>query len=113
MDKKPGFGAKIRLRLPLWTNWSESDSIWRTLRSSLENPFLCHGKAIKHFREDAGLTQEQVWKKCGVHYTEISRLETGEANPTFDTIARVAEGLGVSVSRIFSLGEAYAEGNVR
>jgi DNA-binding XRE family transcriptional regulator len=83
------------------------------LSSALENGFSSHGKAIRHLREVAGLTQEQVSDASGVHSTEISRLEGGQGNPTYSTIESLAAGLGVSVSRIFSLGEAYAEGNVR
>lgn len=79
------------------------------MSSPPEKGFARHGKAIKHFRKDAGLTQQQVWEATGVHYTEISRLERGVGNPTYSTIESLAEGLGVSVDRIFSLGEAYAE----
>jgi transcriptional regulator with XRE-family HTH domain len=98
------------LRFPLWIERSESDSISGTLGSPDEKRFFYHGKAIRHFREAAGLTQEQLAHAIGGHFSDISRLESGDANPTFSTIAKVAAGLGVSVSRIFSLGEAYAEG---
>jgi transcriptional regulator with XRE-family HTH domain len=84
-----------------------------TLSSPLEDRFFFQGKAIRHFREEAGLTQEQVYNECGVHYSEISRLESGQGNPTFSTIESLAEGLGISISRIFSLAEAYAEGKAR
>jgi transcriptional regulator with XRE-family HTH domain len=65
--------------------------------------------AIKHFRKEAGLTQQQVWEATGIHYTEISRLERGLGNPTFSTLESLAEGLGVTIDRIFSLGQAYGE----
>lgn len=55
------------------------------------------------------MTQQQVWEVTGVHWTEVSRLERGESNPTFSTLKSLADGLDVDVSRIFSLGEAYAE----
>jgi transcriptional regulator with XRE-family HTH domain len=79
------------------------------LSSPLEDRSADFGKAIRYLRKDAGLTQQQVSEDCGVHYTEISRLEGGQGNPTFSTIESIAAGLGVSISRIFSLGEAYAE----
>jgi transcriptional regulator with XRE-family HTH domain len=80
------------------------------LESSDEKRFLYPGQAVRHFREEAGLTQEQLALAIDGHFSDISRLEGGDANPTYTTIAGIAKGLGVSVSRIFSLGEAYAEG---
>jgi transcriptional regulator with XRE-family HTH domain len=75
-----------------------------------EKRFLYNGKAIRHFREEAGLTQEQLALTIERgHLSEISRMESGDANPNYSTIANVADGLGIDVSRIFSLGEAYAE----
>jgi transcriptional regulator with XRE-family HTH domain len=81
------------------------------LGSPDEKPsFYFYGKAIRHFREAARLTQEQLALAIKGHSADISRLESGEANPEFSTIARVADGLDIQASRIFSLGEAYAEG---
>lgn len=74
-----------------------------------EKPFFPHGEALRHFRHEARKTQQEVWQETGVHYTEISCLERGIGNPTYSTIESLADGLGVTVSRIFSLGEAYAE----
>lgn len=98
------------MRFSLWIERSESDSIPGTLESRDEKRFFYHGKAIRHYREAAGLTQEQLAHAIGGHFSDISRLESGDANPTYSTVANVAAGLGVSPSRIFSLGEAYAEG---
>lgn len=81
-----------------------------TLGSPNEKDFRNHGKAIRHFRKAAGLTQEQLALVIDGHPADISRLENGEANPEFSTIVNVANGLDVCISRIFSLGEAYAEG---
>jgi transcriptional regulator with XRE-family HTH domain len=74
-----------------------------------EKPFFPHGEALRHLRKEARKTQQEVWADTGVHYTEISCLERGIGNPTYGTIESLATGLGVSVSRIFSLSETYAE----
>jgi len=62
-------------------------------------------------REYAGLTQEEVASRSesDPHATWISRLEKGKVNPTYQTVENIAEGIGVSPSRILSLAEAYAE----
>jgi ribosome-binding protein aMBF1 (putative translation factor) len=113
LKEKSASRAKSTLSLSLWIARSESDSIPGTLASPNEKRFFYHGKAIRHFREAAGLTQEQLAHAIGGHFSDISRLESGDANPTYSTLAKVAAGLGVSVSRIISLGEAYAEGKER
>jgi ribosome-binding protein aMBF1 (putative translation factor) len=105
--------AEKALRFSLWIVRSERDSISGTLGSSDEKRFHHHGRAIRHFREAAGLTQEELAHAIGGHFSDISRLESGDANPTYSTLAKVAAGLGVSVSRILSLGEAYAEAKQR
>lgn len=40
------------------------------------------GKNIKKSRKKAGLTQEQLAKKVGVHVSYISRIERGVVNPS-------------------------------
>jgi DNA-binding XRE family transcriptional regulator len=107
------FRAKNPLSFSLWIAPPESDSISGILASPDEKRFFHHGKAVRHFREAAGLTQEQLAHAIEGHFSDISRLESGDANPTYSTLAKVAAGLGVSVSRILSLGEAYAEGKER
>ena len=44
---------------------------------------------IKARRKAAGLTQEVVAKRAKVRVETISRMESGKANPTLDTILRV------------------------
>lgn len=43
------------------------------------------------------LTQEELAKKAGVSRTVIARLESGSANPTVDTVNRVAGALGKQI----------------
>jgi transcriptional regulator with XRE-family HTH domain len=62
-------------------------------------------------REHAELTQEQVAEKSesGLHPTWLSRLEQGRVNPTAKTLKNIADGIGITPSRILSLSEALAE----
>ena len=41
-------------------------------------------------RKNAGLTQKQLSERTGINQSEISRLETGEANPSLKTLKRLA-----------------------
>jgi transcriptional regulator with XRE-family HTH domain len=58
------------------------------------------GAAVKHYRERAGLTQEELGHAANVHATWVSRLESGKLNPAWGSIVRVAAALGVEVSTL-------------
>ena len=45
-------------------------------------------------RKQRGLSQRQLADRCGVHQSEISDIERGEANPTYRTLQSIARGLG-------------------
>jgi len=44
------------------------------------------------------MTQEDVAFSCGVHATEVSRIETGLRDPRVSTVEKLAAGLEVSAS---------------
>lgn len=53
------------------------------------------GTNLRAARERLGLTQEQVAERCGVHFTEISRIEAGKRDPRVSTLRRLAEAVEV------------------
>jgi DNA-binding XRE family transcriptional regulator len=59
------------------------------------------GNKIKRFRKERRLTQEELAEKVGLHYTTISRIETGHSNPPVQTINKIAKALKVPMSEIF------------
>jgi ribosome-binding protein aMBF1 (putative translation factor) len=44
-------------------------------------------------RKAKGLSQQQVATRSGLHQSEISDIERGRANPTFQTLQRLARSL--------------------
>lgn len=58
------------------------------------------GKAIRHHRTTAGLSQEKLAEKAGLHPTYVSMLECGVRNPTLDVAARIAKALKISLPRL-------------
>ena len=58
------------------------------------------GKAVKAVRTAQGLTQEDLAAKADLHPTYISDVERGARNPSWDVIARIAEGVDVPVATI-------------
>jgi len=51
---------------------------------------------FKYFRNKAGLTQALVAKKAGLDQSEISKLEDGFHWPSFKTVIKMCNAIGVS-----------------
>ena len=56
------------------------------------------GQYIKHLRENAGLSQEELGKLIGVQRAQISKLENNTTNVTVETILRVFSALKAKVN---------------
>jgi transcriptional regulator with XRE-family HTH domain len=60
------------------------------------------GQVIRTLRKQTGLSQERFGFSIGVHRTYMGHLERGTANPTVKILHLVAQGLGVSISDLFT-----------
>lgn len=67
------------------------------------------GKAVKAVRTAQGLTQEELAARADLHPTYISDIERGARNPSWDTIARIAEGMNVPTATIAGAYDGLAE----
>lgn len=59
------------------------------------------GKRVAALRKEKSLTQEQLGTKSGVDWKHIGFIEQGRLRPTVRTVYRIANGLDVSVDRLF------------
>ena len=65
---------------------------WETLE-----PEFSVMQAMIDARKSAGLTQKQFSEKTGITQADISKLESGNANPSLRTLQRLASGMGMKV----------------
>jgi transcriptional regulator with XRE-family HTH domain len=63
------------------------------------------GERVRALRRVGGLTLDVLAERSGVSRAMISKLERGEKNPTLVVAAKVAEGLGVSLSQLVGMKE--------
>jgi transcriptional regulator with XRE-family HTH domain len=70
------------------------------------------GEAVAACRHDLGLSQEALCDQSGVAARAISRMECGEGNPTYFTLKRLADGLGIAASTILARAEEIEKGEV-
>lgn len=65
-------------------------------------PALAVRIELRWARADAGLTQAQLARHVGVSQQAIHKLESAGANPTIETLEKVARGLGKRLSVVLS-----------
>jgi transcriptional regulator with XRE-family HTH domain len=59
------------------------------------------GKRVRALREHAGLSQEALAAKAGIHRTYMGGVERGERNVCLKNIVRLAAALGVHPRELF------------
>ncbi len=63
---------------------------------------VAFGRVVRDARSKLGLSQEELADRCDLHRNAIGLIERGERSPSFDTILAIADGLGISASRLVS-----------
>ena len=58
------------------------------------------GHAIRHARDRAGISQEELAERCGLHRTYVGSVERGERNIGMLNLAAIAKALDVPASEL-------------
>ena len=65
--------------------WEASEAEYQIIKTMLEA------------RQRKNITQKQLSDVTGIAQADISRIENGNANPSLQTLVRLAEGLGAKL----------------
>jgi transcriptional regulator with XRE-family HTH domain len=57
-------------------------------------------RQVRAFRTEAGLTQQMLADKCGIYRTYLSRIEGGDANPSLNVLAALADTLNIEIHQL-------------
>jgi transcriptional regulator with XRE-family HTH domain len=71
--------------------------------------YSCLGKVIYLRRKRLGLSQEDLAEEANVDRAFLSSVENGKRNPSFGTVASIANGLRMRFSRLVSNAEECSE----
>ena len=52
-------------------------------------------QALVEARKECNLTQKELAESTGINQADISKLETGNGNPTLAVLKRLADGMGM------------------
>ncbi len=69
-------------------------------KHSLDHEVL--GRTVKVFRARAGLSQEELGFRAGLHRNYVGAIERGEINPTFRVLLKLQRGLDVPLSKLIT-----------
>jgi transcriptional regulator with XRE-family HTH domain len=60
------------------------------------------GRAIHELRLDAGVSQDELARRAGMHRTYIGGIERGERNVSFANLLKITDALSERPSRLLS-----------
>ena len=83
------------------------DSEFKAEYEALEPEFQLI-RSLLEARKVTKLTQKELSARTGISQADISRIETGEANPSMQTMKRLAEGLGMQLRVMFVPQHAHS-----
>lgn len=63
------------------------------------------GRAVRILRERAGLGPSQLAERAGISISWLGRIESGDHDPSWGDMRRVARGLGVSMEALAEVAE--------
>lgn len=65
------------------------------------------GRAVRSLREKAGIDQATLAERAELPEPLIDEIESGESDPTWGDMRKVAEALGVSLEALSELAEEF------
>ena len=70
--------------------------------ASVPNPLILFGDRVRELRLKAGLSQEALAKRAGIHRNYLGEAERGERNVGLLNVHRIARALRVHPSELFT-----------
>lgn len=70
--------------------------------SALNQTTRVFGERVRQRRLDLGLSQEAAAARCGIHWTQLGKVERGQRSLRLETIIKIAGGLDVDAGVLVS-----------
>lgn len=71
------------------------------------------GQKIKAIRESQNISMNSLSKICEVSQANLSRIESGQQQPAFDTLERIITALGFTLVDFFSTDNSELEPDLK
>ena len=63
------------------------------------------GENIRKVRDLKGFSQQALAESIGLSQKQLSRIETNQVSPTFDTLEKICEALGITLKNLLQFNE--------
>lgn len=60
------------------------------------------GERVRDRRQQLGLSQEAAAVRCGIHWTQLGKVERGQRSVRLETLVRIARGLDIDAGTLVS-----------
>ena len=71
-----------------------------SLASALNETTRVFGERVRKRRLELGLSQEAAAVQCGIHWTQLDKVERGQRSLRLETIVKIAAGLDIDAGRL-------------
>lgn len=78
-----------------------------------EKPKLYIGTVIRNYRTGRGLSQGDIERRTGLLRCYLSRVENGHTVPSLETLAKIADAIGISLADFFPAPDTPEEREAR
>ena len=68
--------------------------------SALNETTRVFGERVRQRRLELGLSQEAAAVRCGIHWTQLGKVERGQRSLRLETIVKIAAGLDVDPAEL-------------
>ena len=83
-----------------------------TLATNLVFVKMDIGENIRKVRDLKGFSQQALAESIGLSQKQLSRIETNQVSPTFDTLEKICEALGITLKNLLQFNEDLVFNNV-
>ena len=63
------------------------------------------GENIRKVRDLKGFSQQALAESIGLSQKQLSRIETNQVSPTFDTLEKICDALGITLKNLLHFNE--------
>jgi transcriptional regulator with XRE-family HTH domain len=71
-------------------------------QSAVNRTTAAFGERVRRRRLELGLSQEAAAVQCGIHWTQLGKVERGQRSLRLETIIRIADGLSIDAGLLVS-----------
>lgn len=68
--------------------------------SALNDTTRVFGERVRARRLELGLSQEAAAVRCGIHWTQLGKVERGQRSLRLETIVKIAAGLEIEPGKL-------------